>query len=136
MGTIKSMKEVENALPKTKDVNYVRALDAQGNPILISKADLAEVVGGLTAKMIPVEVGKKTLIADGCGLLLIQVPYVNGNISAYIIAPSRITTIQDYGGTLAKITVEKTKVYYTESREGSNAIYIQTALVKNLYYVD
>lgn len=48
MGTIKTIKEVENALPKTKEINYVRALDAQGNPILISKTDLAEVVGGLT----------------------------------------------------------------------------------------
>lgn len=29
------------------DLNYVRALDASGNPILISKKDLASVVGGL-----------------------------------------------------------------------------------------
>ena len=29
------------------DLNYVRALDANRNPILISKADLASVVGGL-----------------------------------------------------------------------------------------
>ena len=33
------------------DLNYVRALDANRNPILISKADLASVVGGLLDSM-------------------------------------------------------------------------------------
>lgn len=33
--------------PQKNDLNYVRALDASGNPILISKADLASVVGEL-----------------------------------------------------------------------------------------
>ena len=39
------MKEVEGALPQKKEINYVRALDKDGNPILISKEDLAQVVG-------------------------------------------------------------------------------------------
>lgn len=47
MGAIKTLKEVESALQKKNEANYVRALDAQGNPILISKEDLAEVVRGL-----------------------------------------------------------------------------------------
>ena len=37
MGAIKTMKEVESALPQKKEINYVRALDKDGNPILISK---------------------------------------------------------------------------------------------------
>ena len=41
------MKEVESALPQKKEINYVRALDKDGNPILISKEDLAQVVGEL-----------------------------------------------------------------------------------------
>ena len=41
------MKEVEGALPQKKEINYVRALDKDGNPILISKEDLAQVVGEL-----------------------------------------------------------------------------------------
>ena len=41
------MKEVESALPQKKEINYVRALDKYGNPILISKEDLAQVVGEL-----------------------------------------------------------------------------------------
>ena len=41
------MKEVESALPQKKEINYVRALDKEGNPILISKDDLAQVVGEL-----------------------------------------------------------------------------------------
>ena len=45
MGAIKTMKEVESALPQKKEINYVRALDKDGNPILISKEDLAQVVG-------------------------------------------------------------------------------------------
>ena len=47
MGVIKTMKEVESALPQKKEINYVRALDKDGNPILISKDDLAQVVGEL-----------------------------------------------------------------------------------------
>ena len=45
MGAIKTMKEVESALPQKKEINYVRALDKEGNPILISKEDLAQVCG-------------------------------------------------------------------------------------------
>lgn len=45
MGAIKTMKEVESALPQKKEINYVRALDKNGNPILISKDDLAQVCG-------------------------------------------------------------------------------------------
>ena len=47
MTAIKTLKEVEGALPKKNEVNYVRALDAQGNPILVSKQDLATVLGEL-----------------------------------------------------------------------------------------
>ena len=47
MGAIKTMKEVESALPQKKEINYVRALDKAGNPILINKDDLAQVVGEL-----------------------------------------------------------------------------------------
>lgn len=47
MGVIKTMKEVESALPQKKEINYVRALDKNGNPILINKEDLAQVVGEL-----------------------------------------------------------------------------------------
>ena len=47
MGAIKTMKEVESALPQKKEINYVRALDKDGNPILISKDVLAQVVGEL-----------------------------------------------------------------------------------------
>ena len=36
MGAIKTMKEVESALPQKKEINYVRALDKEGNPILIN----------------------------------------------------------------------------------------------------
>lgn len=47
MGAIKTMKEVECALPQKREINYVRALDKEGNPILINKEDLAQVVGEL-----------------------------------------------------------------------------------------
>ena len=48
MGAIKTMKEVESALPQKKEINYVRALDKNGNPILINKEDLAQVGCGRT----------------------------------------------------------------------------------------
>ena len=37
----------ENELPKKSTFEYVRGLDANGNPILINKSDHASVVGGL-----------------------------------------------------------------------------------------
>jgi GT2 family glycosyltransferase len=39
--------QFENQLPQNSDAKWVRALDASGNPILISKEDLAS-VGGRT----------------------------------------------------------------------------------------
>ncbi len=54
MGAIKTMKEVESALPQKKEINYVRALDKNGNPILINKEDLAQVVGELLWKKLRV----------------------------------------------------------------------------------
>lgn len=54
MGAIKTMKEVESALPQKKEINYVRALDKDRNPILISKDDLAQVVGELLWKKLRV----------------------------------------------------------------------------------
>ena len=39
--------QFENQLPQKSDAKWVRALDASGNPILISKEDLASVVGEL-----------------------------------------------------------------------------------------
>lgn len=74
MGAIKTMKEVESALPQKKEINYVRALDKEGNPILINKEDLAQVVGELIPvanfqksglwdkKMVPVWMNAKCLL--------------------------------------------------------------------------
>ena len=58
MGAIKTMKEVESALPQKKEINYVRALDKEGNPILINKDDLAQVVGELMEKYVNLETFK------------------------------------------------------------------------------
>ncbi|WP_368111243.1 hypothetical protein [Bacteroides stercoris] len=55
MGAIKTMKEVESALPQKKEINCVRALDKDGNPILINKEDLAQVVGELINKYTPLK---------------------------------------------------------------------------------
>ena len=60
MGAIKTMKEVESALPQKKEINYVRALDKEGNPILINKDDLAQVVG----ELIPVATFQKNGLWD------------------------------------------------------------------------
>lgn len=43
-----------------KEINYVRALDKNGNPILINKEDLAQVVGEL--------IGTTTIEKRGCYL--------------------------------------------------------------------
>ena len=60
MGAIKTMKEVESALPQKKEINYIRALDKNGNPILINKEDLAQVVG----ELIPVATFQKSGLWD------------------------------------------------------------------------
>ena len=55
------------------DLNYVRALDANGNPILISKADLASVVGDI----INVPYAKITIRVLNSGFLYIMTGYKN-----------------------------------------------------------
>lgn len=60
MGAIKTMKEVESALPQKKEINYVRALDKDGNPILINKEDLAQVVG----ELLPIATPSKNGLVD------------------------------------------------------------------------
>lgn len=42
-----TLKEIEGGLPKKNNAKYIRALDDDGNPIYISKEDLASVVGEL-----------------------------------------------------------------------------------------
>lgn len=42
-----TLKEIEGGLPKKNNAKYIRAMDDDGNPIYISKEDLASVVGGL-----------------------------------------------------------------------------------------
>ena len=54
------MKEVESALPQKKEINYIRALDKDGNPILINKEDLAQVVG----ELIPIATPSKSGLVD------------------------------------------------------------------------
>lgn len=58
--------QFENQLPQKSDAKWVRALDASGNPILISKEDLASVVGGL--------IGPASVLKDG---LLSHILYQN-----------------------------------------------------------
>ena len=43
----KTFKEMAAALPTKSDVKYIMAKDANGNPVYISKADLAQVAAGL-----------------------------------------------------------------------------------------
>ncbi len=62
MGAIKTMKEFESALPQKKEINYVRALDKEGNPILINKEDLAQVVGELLWKKLRVTNSLQSII--------------------------------------------------------------------------
>ena len=101
--------------------------------MLIDSPAPKQVAGGLK-KRIDVALGAKKMIAEGCGLLLIQVPYVDIAISAFIISPSKITVLNDDSKTAPKIKVEGTKVYYTESREGSNQIYTCSFLTKGTFY--
>lgn len=53
--------QFENQLPQKNDAKWVRALDASGNPILISKEDLASVVGGLLPTSVCKDIYKKAL---------------------------------------------------------------------------
>lgn len=61
----------ESAMSQKNDCKWVRALDSNGNSILISKEDLASVVGGL----LPVSTQAKN------GLLAKEYSYYRGNYS-------------------------------------------------------
>lgn len=45
MATTTTLKEVEGAMPIKNDFEYIRGLDAQGNPIRINKKDVAHFLG-------------------------------------------------------------------------------------------
>lgn len=55
--------QFENQLPQKNDAKWVRALDASGNPILISKEDLASVVGELIGTASPEKDGLMSTIS-------------------------------------------------------------------------
>ncbi|WP_418307137.1 hypothetical protein [Phocaeicola coprophilus] len=57
--------QFENQLPQKSDAKWVRALDASGNPILISKEDLASVVGGLLSCVRYSYVTRKETLDEG-----------------------------------------------------------------------
>lgn len=132
MGKITLNEALKKASVKN-DLQMFLGLDAQSELGGMTPERLAAVAGGLK-KRIDVALGAKKMIAEGCGLLLIQVPYVNIAISAFIISPSKITVLNDDSKTATKIKVEGTKVYYTESREGSNQIYTCSFLTKGTFY--
>ena len=66
--------QFENQLPQKNDAKWVRALDASGNPILISKEDLASVVGELIGTASPEKDGYNVPILhlQNCGTAIIQ----------------------------------------------------------------
>ena len=132
MGKITLNEALKKASVKN-DLQMFLGLDAQSELGGMTPERLAAVAGGLK-KRIDVALGAKKMIAEGCGLLLIQVPYVDIAISAFIISPSKITVLNDDSKTAPKIKVEGTKVYYTESREGSNQIYTCSFLTKGTFY--
>ena len=73
---------IENNLPAQSDAAYVRALDNSGNPIRISKADLAQVV----AELIPIFPFKGT-IPKGTDINTVTGIGVYDLMGAYVNAP-------------------------------------------------
>ena len=95
-----TMKEAEGALNKVNELEYVRGLDKDGNPISINKEDLATVLGGLLPKATPKQDGlmpssyyrvfnrkliglssnKTVVVGEVYGLLYVCNQYINEGI--------------------------------------------------------
>lgn len=90
--TLAASDTYEDELDIKTDLTWARGLDANGNPILISKQSLASVVGGLNGvsgmKIRSYYVEKNTTVDTGInnkGLIVIgNDDYFSGNISAFI----------------------------------------------------
>lgn len=80
----------ENELPKKSTVEYVRGLDANGNPILINKSDLASVVGELARNIIFGRFGIKSNIDANTltetGIYHLTTGITNANEWAFLIS--------------------------------------------------
>ena len=91
--------------------------------------------GELKFKTVSLKSSEKTKIAEGQGLLLVQNPYRNVKISAFIISSGVVTAITDTAGLINKISVNGEEVFMMEDHTSALTIYIQSFLVKKRYYV-
>lgn len=78
--------QFENQLPQKSDAKWVRALDASGNPILISKEDLASVVGGLLYNSGEYPFQNRTFLSDFNNAQDSGI-YLLGNVGSYKNSP-------------------------------------------------
>lgn len=78
--------QFENQLPQKSDAKWVRALDASGNPILISKEDLASVVGGLLYNSGEYPFQDRTFLSDFNNAQDSGI-YLLGNVGSYKNSP-------------------------------------------------
>lgn len=78
--------QFENQLPQKSDAKWVRALDASGNPILISKEDLASVVGGLLYNSGEYPFQARTFLSDFNNAQDSGI-YLLGNVGSYKNSP-------------------------------------------------
>ena len=88
--------QFENQLPQKSDAKWVRALDASGNPILISKEDLASVVGGLIGAAILGE--KNGLMPKTVGYKTISINDTYAKISMESLYNSLTLSVSMYDG--------------------------------------
>ena len=121
----------ENELPEQTDLKWARALDASGNPILISKESLASVVGGLLPTYgISLTTSYPDLTVDSpiyiniennkCYLISIDYPYEKQGAIVYI---------KSYGELVLLNNTLPTAITF----EIDNSIFIIRARQLNLY---
>ena len=113
--------------------NYITGEEKFKSLIQSSRAYVG--AGELKFKMVSLKSSEKTKIAEGQGLLLVQNPYRNVKISAFIISSGVVTAITDTAGLINKISVNGEEVFMMEDHTSALTIYIQSFLVKKRYYV-
>ena len=125
----------ENQLPEQTDLKWARALDASGNPILISKESLAAVVGGLIGiTKETVIVSKNSNIDTGisCKGLVIARPSNSNTMTLFIVSTAsnimeEVKTIGDVIGVNStlplNITVENNTLHVSNSIDMDRYLY-------------
>lgn len=126
--------------PVQENLKNFAGLDAQNALGLMTPERLAAVAGGLIDNArfhkINLTPGELTCIGEGQGILIIQQPYRNAILQAYLVCYNQCKPIAGSTGTSLSITVGKDEQVFIKENDAKacNIRYVSFLLKNKFYY--